>query len=307
MEPTYEPGKVEARWYPVWEEAGAFRPEVNPDGAPFSIVIPPPNVTGILHMGHALNMSLQDVIVRRRRMQGHAVLWLPGTDHAGIATQNVVERELAAEGLTRHDLGREAFVERVWAWKAASGDRIAGQIRRMGFSTDWSRERFTLDEGLSAAVREVFVSLYEEGVVYRGRRIINWCTRCRTALSDIEVDHEDTVGELVSIRYPLARRDGRTGAAPARASWSSPPDPRPCSGTPGWRSIPTTTATPTSWDRRSRLPLVGRAHPDRRRPCRRPRVRYRGGQGDPGPRPCSTSRSPAGTPSSRWWSSTSPA
>ncbi|CAN5413618.1 MAG: valine--tRNA ligase [Acidimicrobiia bacterium] len=203
MEPTYQPKQVEARWYPVWEQAGAFRPEINPEGEPFSIVIPPPNVTGVLHMGHALNMSLQDVIIRRKRMQGHAVLWLPGTDHAGIATQNVVERELAAEGLTRHDLGREAFVERVWAWKAASGNRITDQIRRMGFSTDWTRERFTLDQGLSAAVREVFVSLYEEGIIYRGRRIINWCPRCRTALSDIEVEHEDTLGELVSIRYPL--------------------------------------------------------------------------------------------------------
>ncbi|MBA2338288.1 MAG: valine--tRNA ligase [Acidimicrobiia bacterium] len=211
MEPTYDPKQVEARWYPVWEQAGAFRPEINPDGAPFSIVIPPPNVTGVLHMGHALNMSLQDVIVRRKRMQGFAVLWLPGTDHAGIATQNVVERELAAEGLTRHDLGREAFVERVWAWKAASGGRITDQIRRMGFSTDWTRERFTLDAGLSVAVREVFVSLYEDGVIYRGRRIINWCPRCRTALSDIEVEHEDTVGGLVSIRYPLA---DDTDAAP---------------------------------------------------------------------------------------------
>jgi valyl-tRNA synthetase len=208
MQPTYEPARVEARWYPVWEDAGVFRPEVNPDGEPFSIVIPPPNVTGILHMGHALNMSLQDVIIRRKRMQGFAVLWLPGTDHAGIATQNVVERELAAEGLTRHDLGRERFVDRVWAWKAASGHRITGQIRRLGFSTDWTRERFTLDEGLSTAVREVFVSLYEAGVIYRGRRIINWCPRCRTALSDIEVQHEDTDGELVSIRYPLADGDG---------------------------------------------------------------------------------------------------
>ncbi len=208
MEPTYQPEQVEARWYPVWEDAGVFRPEVNPDGEPFSIVIPPPNVTGILHMGHALNMSLQDVIVRRKRMQGHAVLWLPGTDHAGIATQNVVERELAAEGLTRHDLGRERFVERVWAWKAASGNRITGQIRRLGFSTDWTRERFTLDEGLSKAVREVFVSLYEAGVIYRGRRIINWCPRCRTALSDVEVHHEETAGELVSIRYPPAEGAG---------------------------------------------------------------------------------------------------
>ena len=212
MEPTYEPGKVEARWYPVWEEAGAFRPEVNPDGAPFSIVIPPPNVTGILHMGHALNMSLQDVIARRRRMQGHAVLWLPGTDHAGIATQNVVERELAAEGLTRHDLGRERFVERVWAWKAASGDRISGQIRRMGFSTDWSRERFTLDDGLSAAVREVFVSLYEDGGRVPGAA------------------HHQLVHRGVAPPSPTSRWTTRRSSATwcrSGTRWSTPRVPRP--------------------------------------------------------------------------------
>ena len=282
MEPTYEPGKVEARWYPVWEETGAFRPEVNPDGAPFSIVIPPPNVTGILHMGHALNMSLQDVIARRRRMQGDAVLWLPGTDHAGIATQNVVERELAAEGLTRHDLGRERFVERVWAWKAASGDRISGQIRRMGFSTDWSRERFTLDDGLRAAVREVFVSLYEDGVVYRGRRIINWCPRCRTALSDIEVEHEEVVGDLVSIRYPLV---DASGAPTGEGIVVVTTRPETMLGDTGVAVHPDDDRYAHLVGRTVRLPLVGRDHPDRRRRCGRPGVRYRSGQGDPGPRP----------------------
>jgi valyl-tRNA synthetase len=216
MKPTYDPQTIEARWYPVWEESGAFRPEVNPDGEPFSIVIPPPNVTGVLHMGHALDQSIQDLIVRRKRMQGYAVLWLPGTDHAGIATQNVVERELATEGMTRHDLGREAFVEQVWQWKARSGSGITNQMRRMGFSTDWTRERFTLDPGLSHAVRKVFVTLYEEGLIYRGNRIINWCPRCHTAISDIEVNHEDEIGELTYIRYPFTSGEGGIVVATTR-------------------------------------------------------------------------------------------
>jgi len=216
MRPTYEPKDVEARWYPIWEQAGAFRPEVNPGGEPFSIVIPPPNVTGVLHMGHALNMSIQDVLIRWRRMQGRAALWLPGADHAGIATQNVVERELAKEGRTRHDLGRERFVERVWEWKGRSGNRIIEQIRTMGFSTDWSRERFTLDEGLSRAVRTVFVTLYDEGLIYRGNRIINWCPRCHTALSDIEVEHDDETGELTFIRYPFVDGEGSVTVATTR-------------------------------------------------------------------------------------------
>ena len=166
MDSAYDPQQVESLWYERWEAAGAFRPELNPSGDPFCVVIPPPNVTGSLHMGHALNLSIQDAIIRRRRMLGDAVLWVPGMDHAGIATQNVVERELAAEGLTRHEVGREAFLETVWAWKARSGGRITEQIRRLGFSTDWSRERFTMDEGLSRAVRTVFVRLYEEGLIY---------------------------------------------------------------------------------------------------------------------------------------------
>ncbi len=216
MKPTYQPQDVEARWYDVWEQAGAFRPEVNPDGEPFSIVIPPPNVTGVLHMGHALDQSIQDVLIRRKRMQGFAALWLPGTDHAGIATQNVVERELAVEGLTRHDLGRERFVEQVWEWKARSGSGITNQMRRMGFSTDWSRERFTLDDGLSSAVRKVFVDLYHEGLIYRGNRITNWCPRCHTAISDIEVEHEDEIGELSHIRYDFADGTGSVVVATTR-------------------------------------------------------------------------------------------
>ena len=164
-------------------------------------MIPPPNVTGSLHIGHALDHTLIDALIRRRRMQGYDTLWLPGMDHAGIATQNVVERELAKEGLSRHDLGREAFVERVWQWKAESGGMILGQMRRLGDSVDWTRERFTMDEGLSRAVQTIFKRLYDDGLIYRAERIINWCPRCLTALSDIEVEHADEDGELVSIRY----------------------------------------------------------------------------------------------------------
>ncbi|MEX1288425.1 MAG: valine--tRNA ligase [Acidimicrobiia bacterium] len=208
MQPTYEPSSFEERWYPIWEQAGAFAPEVNPDGDPFCMVIPPPNVTGRLHMGHALNHTLYDAIIRRKRMQGHAALWVPGTDHAGIATQNVVERELAEEGISRHDLGREAFVEQVWAWKERYGGTISDQMRRLGDSVDWSRERFTMDEGLSRAVREVFVRLFEEDLIYRGHRIINWCPRCGTALAEIEVEYEDRQGELAHLAYPAT--DGST-------------------------------------------------------------------------------------------------
>jgi len=204
----YAPAEVEARRYEHWEKAGYFMPEAldnvagsNPDAPSYTIVLPPPNVTGILHIGHALNHTLSDILVRRRRMQGYRTLWLPGMDHAGIATQNVVERELAKEGRSRHDLGREAFVERVWQWKGEYGGRILSQMRRLGDSVDWSRERFTMDEGLSRAVQTIFKRLYDDGLIYRAERIINWCPRCLTALSDIEVDHTDDDGELVWIRY----------------------------------------------------------------------------------------------------------
>ena len=181
--------------------AGYFTPDLANPAPAFTIVIPPPNVTGSLHIGHALDHTLIDALVRRRRMQGYKALWLPGMDHAGIATQNVVERELARDGLSRHDLGREAFVERVWQWKTESGGRILGQMRRLGDSVDWTRERFTMDAGLSRAVQTIFKRLYEDGLIYRAQRIINWCPRCLTALSDIEVEHTDDEGELVSIRY----------------------------------------------------------------------------------------------------------
>ena len=195
------PGEVETRRYESWVAAGYFTPDPDSSAPPFAIVIPPPNVTGSLHIGHALDHTLIDALVRRRRMQGYNALWVPGMDHAGIATQNVVERELAKEGLSRHDLGREAFVERVWQWKAKSGGVILGQMRRLGDGVDWTRERFTMDEGLSRAVQTIFKRLFDDGLIYRAQRIINWCPRCLTALSDIEVEHTEDEGELVSIRY----------------------------------------------------------------------------------------------------------
>ncbi|HLE39587.1 MAG TPA: valine--tRNA ligase [Acidimicrobiia bacterium] len=253
MDPAYDPQQVEAHWYSRWEKAGIFRPELNAGGPPFCIVIPPPNVTGSLHMGHALDQSIQDVIIRRKRMQGYAALWLPGTDHAGIATQIVVERELAREGLTREELGRERFIEQVWMWKARSGGAITEQIRRMGFSTDWSRERFTMDDGLSEAVKKVFVDLYHQDLIYRGKRIINWCPRDRTAISDVEVEHEDELGELVHIRYPFEKSSGGIEVATTRAETMlgdtgvavHPDDPR-------YRAVIGKTV---------RLPLIGREIP----------------------------------------------
>ncbi|WP_020661004.1 valine--tRNA ligase [Amycolatopsis benzoatilytica] len=198
---AWDPAAEEAPMYDRWVAAGYFTADASSDKPPFSIVLPPPNVTGSLHMGHALNHTLMDAMSRRRRMQGYEVLWLPGMDHAGIATQNVVERQLAGEGLSRHDLGREKFVERVWEWKAEYGGKILGQMKRLGDGVDWSRERFTMDENLSKAVQTVFKNFYDAGLIYRAERIINWCPRCHTALSDIEVDHHDDDGELVSIRY----------------------------------------------------------------------------------------------------------
>src|SRR5215510_8383200 len=207
---TYNSQEVEGRWYQRWESKGYFRADAKSDRPPFAMVMPPPNVTGSLHMGHMLNNTVHDVIARRKRMQGFNTLWLPGMDHAGIATQNVVERELQKEGLTRHDLGREKFVQRVWEWKEQYGGIILKQIRRIGSSCDWSRERFTFDEGLSRAVREVFVQLYDEGLIYRGKRLINWCPRCLTALSDLEVRHEPKDAKLYHIKYPLKDRPGES-------------------------------------------------------------------------------------------------
>lgn len=214
---VYEPAAVESRIYDFWEQGGFFRAGKDKSRPTFSIVMPPPNVTGSLHIGHALDNTLQDLIIRYKRMAGFDTLWLPGTDHAGIATQARVEKNLREEtGKTRHDLGREAFVERVWDWKKLYGNTITGQIRRLGASCDWSRERFTMDEGLSQAVREVFVRLYEKGLIYRGNRIINWCPRCGTALSDIEVEHTELSASLYHVAYPRTDGEGEIVVATTR-------------------------------------------------------------------------------------------
>ncbi len=212
----YEPKEVEKKWYRYWEENNLFRAEPKDNWEPFCIVIPPPNVTGSLHMGHALNNTLQDILCRYKRMKGYSVLWQPGTDHAGIATQNVVEKDLAAKGTDRHQVGREKFVELVWDWREKYGGLIINQLKRLGCSCDWSRERFTMDEGLSRAVREVFVRLYEEGLIYRGDYIINWCPRCRTALADLEVEHDDLDSSLYYIRYMFEDGKGYLTVATTR-------------------------------------------------------------------------------------------
>ncbi|MFP4476952.1 MAG: valine--tRNA ligase [Desulfatibacillaceae bacterium] len=216
LDKGYEPKDVEARWYAFWEKEGLFRAEETSDKPPYSIVIPPPNVTGVLHMGHALNNTLQDILCRYRRLKGDNVLWMPGTDHAGIATQNVVEKQLAAEGTDRHAVGRERFMERVWEWREKYGGAIINQLKRLGASCDWERERFTMDEGLSTAVRKVFVELYEQGLIYQGDYIINWCPRCHTALADLEVEHDDVPGHLYHIEYPFAEGSGGVVVATTR-------------------------------------------------------------------------------------------
>jgi valyl-tRNA synthetase len=216
LDKVYDPTNTEKKWYTYWTEKGFFSGDIKPDRSFYSIVIPPPNVTGSLHMGHALNNTLQDILIRWKRMEGLNTLWMPGTDHAGIATQNVVERDLAREKVSRHDLGRETFIEKVWTWREEYGGVIINQLKRLGASCDWSRERFTMDEGLSRAVREVFVRLYEEGLIYRDNYIINWCPRCHTALSDVEVEHEETAGKLYYIRYPMLKGEGSMVVATTR-------------------------------------------------------------------------------------------
>jgi valyl-tRNA synthetase len=212
----YEFSEVEKRWYQHWLDHKTFAAGMEEGRPSFSIVIPPPNVTGVLHIGHALNNTLQDILIRYHRMKGDNTLWVPGTDHAGIATQNVVERQLASEDLTRHDLGRDNFIERVWQWREEKGGTIINQLKRMGASCDWDRERFTMDEGLSRAVREVFVRLYNEGLVYKGDYIVNGCPRCHTALADDEVEHDPTAGKLYHIRYPYADGSGEVVVATTR-------------------------------------------------------------------------------------------
>jgi len=217
LDKGYEPHDVEKRWYDFWEKERLF--SANESGSAqkcYSIVIPPPNVTGVLHMGHALNNTLQDILCRYRRLRGDNVLWMPGTDHAGIATQNVVEKKLASEGLDRHQVGREKFIEAVWEWRSEYGSAIINQLKRLGASCDWDRERFTMDEGLSRAVRKVFVTLYQEGLIYRGNYIINWCNRCHTALADLEVEHALHNGFLYHIRYPFSDGKGNVVIATTR-------------------------------------------------------------------------------------------
>ena len=219
---AYEPKEVEAHIYQFWEEKGLFSPDpnANPENT-FSIVIPPPNVTGVLHMGHALDNTIQDILTRWHRMKGDKTLWLPGADHAGIATQSVVERNLAKENTTRHDLGREKFLERVWDWANQCKSDIWGQFKRLGVSPDWTRERFTLDEGLSEAVRTAFVTLYNEGLIYRGTYIVNWDPKTESAISDIETEYSDEDGFLWQINYPLADGSGHFDGG-------HHPTPKPC-------------------------------------------------------------------------------
>jgi valyl-tRNA synthetase len=205
---NYVPGEIEKKWYDHWIKKGYFTPIIDKTKQPYTILIPPPNVTGHLHMGHVLNNTIQDVMIRYKRMRGIPTLWLPGVDHAGIATQNVVEKQIAKENKTRHDIGRQELLKRIWEWKEAKGGRIIEQLKKMGASCDWSRERFTMDEQLSEAVQEVFIRLYEKGLIYKGKRIINWCPRCVTALANDEVEHEDEEGKLWQIRYPFSDGSG---------------------------------------------------------------------------------------------------
>ncbi|MFN9624437.1 MAG: class I tRNA ligase family protein, partial [Cyanobacteriota bacterium] len=210
---TYDPAGTEARWQAAWEQAGAFHPDPKAAGEPFSVVIPPPNVTGSLHMGHAFNTALIDTIVRFQRLRGRNVLCLPGTDHASIAVQTILEKRLQAEGGSKDDLGRDAFLERAWAWKGESGGTIVGQLRRLGYSVDWRRERFTLDPGLNRAVVEAFVRLHEQGLIHRGEYLVNWCPASGSAVSDLEVEMKEVEGNLWHLRYPLTPLPGEAEAA----------------------------------------------------------------------------------------------
>ena len=277
LDKTYQPQNIEDAVYGAWEEANAFAAGApgRERAKPFAIVIPPPNVTGSLHMGHALNNTLQDVLVRFERMRGRDVLWQPGTDHAGIATQMVVERQLMErQEPNRRAMGRDAFIKRVWQWKEESGNTIVGQLKRLGCSCDWSRLRFTMDEGLSRAVRKVFVDLYRAGLIYKDKRLVNWDPELLTAISDLEVEQIETKGHLWHLRYPI---EGRIRPGDLRPSSSSPPrGPRPCSATPPSPCIPTMSATSISSARTSscRWSAGGsRSSPTNTRTRRRARAR----------------------------------
>ena len=216
MSKTYNPKEFEEKLYKEWEKKGYFRAEADSNKQPFSIVIPPPNITGQLHMGHALNNSIQDIIVRFKRMQGYATLWLPGTDHASIATEVKIVEKMKQDGLTKADVGRDGFLERAWEWKEQYGGRIIEQLKRLGSSCDWSRLAFTMDDNLTKAVKHVFVKLYNKGLIYKADRIINWCPSCKTALSDAEVDYEEQDSFLWHIRYPFADGSGELVVATTR-------------------------------------------------------------------------------------------
>ncbi len=209
LEKTFRPDEVEKRQYEAWEKSGAFAAQTTSNKVPYTVMMPPPNVTGSLHMGHALNMTLQDVLTRHERMKGRDALWQPGTDHAGIATQMVVERQLAQQGVKRTDLGREKFLEKVWEWKAESGGMITSQLRRLGASPDWAKERFTMDEGLNKAVRKAFVDLYRAGLIYRDKRLVNWDPKLHTAISDLEVVQKQENGKLWHLKYPVEGQPDR--------------------------------------------------------------------------------------------------
>ena len=263
---TFDPAAIEKRWYAHWEEGGLFRPD-RPGAEPWTIVNPPPNVTGSLHIGHALDNTLQDILARHARLQGKDALWVVGTDHAGIATQMVVERQMAAKGEKRTDLTREAFVEKVWAWKEESGGEITQQLRRLGCSMDWANERFTMDPGFSKAVLKVFVDLHKEGLLYRDKRLVNWDPGLGTAISDLEVETREVKGSFWRLRYPLGgwRQRSRMGAS----SRSRRRGPRRCS--PTWRSRSTrpTNAIPRFGRQAGAVADHGAADPDRRgRTCR---------------------------------------
>ena len=216
LEKNYNPAEIESRLYEKWENKKYFHAEVDRSKKPFTIVMPPPNITGQLHMGHALDNTLQDILIRFKRMQGYSALWVPGTDHASIATEAKVVEKIAKEGLTKESLGREKFLDRVWDWKKEYGGRIVKQLKKIGSSADWDRERFTMDEGCNKAVKEVFVNLYNKGLIYRGERIINWCPCCLTSISDAEVEYEDQAGSFWHLRYPFADGSGYLELATTR-------------------------------------------------------------------------------------------
>ena len=285
LDKTYDAKAVEPKIARLWEESDAFAAGAGAaEGAePFAIVIPPPNVTGSLHMGHALNNTLQDILVRFERMRGKNVLWQPGMDHAGIATQMVVERQLMEQQVHRRDLERQEFIDRVWEWKAQSGGIIVNQLKRLGASCDWSRERFTMDEGLSTAVVEVFVTLFKEGLLYKDKRLVNWDPKLLTAISDLEVEQQEVNGQLWHFRYPLAGvrfdpQDDKTFVTVATTR------PETMLGDTAVAVHPDDARYRKMVGKQVVLPIVGRLHPDRRRRVFRPGEGYRGGQDHPGSR-----------------------